>query len=447
MIKKHRNFLLFLFFSSFLVRALFFMSFTRHNKNAWIYFDSDQYQTVAQHITHGEGISLEPNTPEFYRLPGYPLFLAGIYTMFGEHVQVALWIQLILASFIPMLIFLLSLTLFPAQYLLAKIAGLVACFHLGFVLYAGMLATESLCVFFLLLFFIFFFGALYNFSSAHLFQAGIFLGLASLMRPIGHYLVLLAILMIIYFMKQKIKNSMLFSAGWLLIISPWLIRNFLLTGALFFHTLPGLHFLQYTAAHIVMQRDHIEYPQARRLVLAQWDHMIATKELHKKLNDYERCVLGEKLAFEYIKRYPWYACKYSLIELFKTCAGLYSAVILLADTGKWPDYGSGATWMQKVKRFLFPEVEHSFLKPIIYWEIILFFLMMLGMMFFMYGALYDKQMLQCAFVTFPFIMLLIVLTLAYGGARLRMPCEPLLIICAVAGWLYLLGKKHDASAS
>ena len=52
---------------------------------------------------------------------------------------------------------------------------------------------------------------------------------------------------------------------------PWILRNFLLTGFLFFHTLPGIHFLIYTAAYIKSDVEGIEYFDAKVSLLRKWD--------------------------------------------------------------------------------------------------------------------------------------------------------------------------------
>lgn len=439
---EHRRFLLALFIISFVVRALLFSFFTHHGTNAWIYVDSEQYLSIASNLIQGHGICFDVGSPHYYRLPGYPIFLAACYKT-GLDIFGALWVQIFLASFIPLLVFLLSLVIFQTRLLLARLAGIISCVHLGFMLYAGMIATESLSVLFLLLFFILFYFQLQIESSkiVPLCGAGLALGAASMIRPVGHYVLVVALVMIAFAHKKtasKLLQGALLIAGWLVAVTPWLVRNFMLTGSVFFHSLPGLHFVQYTATNIVMQRDNSSYPQARAKVLEVWNNQITQIEQNTghTLNDYQRCCLGESLTLSYIKQYPLYACKHAVIEMFKTCAGLYAAIILLADGAQWPNYGPQVTSWQKVQRFIFPAVKRPFLAVLIYSEIIMMALMVLGLGIFLLLTLSDASARMGALLMMPYVILFIGITLAYGGARLRMPADPFLIIAALYGWLY-----------
>lgn len=436
---RDKKFFLFLIFvCSLIVRYAFFFFFTQYETNAWIYVDSDQYNTIALNVLSGKGFSCDQTNVQYYRLPGYPLFLALCYSVFPNNWHAALVIQIILASFIPILIYFLSLALLPEYVSFARVAAIISMIYPGFVLYAGMLATETLTLIFLLLFFILFFSAS---RSSQLFLAGIFLGVASLIRPVGQYVIVVSCIMLFLCSRKKLSLSLFI--GWLVVVSPWLVRNYLLTGALFFHSLPGLHFLQYTATHAVMHAEKISYPQARVHVLDDWNNVIKNQEQAclLVLNDYERCVIGERLAISYVFKYPWYACKYSVGELVKTCFGLYSAIILLADGASWPDYGRSVTIMKKIKRFLLPSLHRPWLVGFIYLEILLLVLMLIGVLLFCYNVIYNVQA-RCLFLSIsPFIVLFILLTVAYGGARLRMPADPLLIIGSLYGWC--LGLKRS----
>lgn len=447
---SEKKFLLILFVMSFLVRAFIFTSVIQKDKNAWFYPDSEQYDTNAWQLAQGQGNNNLDGTPQMYRLPGYPLFLAGCYKLFGHDVTSALWIQIILASLIPLLIFFLSLVLFPAQMLLAKTAGLLAAVHIGFGLYAGMLATESLSLIALLCFFIMFFrDDAQNAGSS--FLVGCVLGLASLIRPIGVYTVFVSIILLFFghvLFVQCIKNGLAFFAGWVLVVSPWLIRNFLLTGALFFHTLPGLHFLQYSAAYVVMERDSSGYGDARPMLLKQWDDEVSDQEKKhgRRLDEYERSVIAQGIAFDYMKRYPWYTAKTSLIQMIKTCCSLYCAQTLLSDSGKWPDYTKDTMFGTKVKRFLFPEVKHNVLIGLIYAEIICMLAMMLGLFFFVMRLLFDPVCRKSFVKVVPFMLMFVFITLAYGCARLRFPIEPCIIIFSAAGWLWMYGNMRTSTS-
>ncbi len=286
--KSKTFFLLSLFLFSLLIRTLVFNFYLSKNQNYW-QVDSNTYHKIAQGIASGQGISVD-GYPNFYRLPGYPLFLSLYYKIFVSDTKKALWMQIILASLIPLLIFFLSLALFPANLgapfvvslsnqtngmVIAKCTSVYSAVHLGLVLYSGFFMSETLFIFCFLLFAFLFFSSFHLFLCRQdkkyfgftfamcpeeicsgpgfqelaarveiaeerkfkhqifkkLFFAGIFLGLASLIRPVGHYLIVLSIIMLFFSRdtwKDKIKNSLILSLGWLIPVSFWLIRNYLL---------------------------------------------------------------------------------------------------------------------------------------------------------------------------------------------------------------------------
>ena len=102
-LKREKNFLIVLFLFSFLVRSLVFHCYLGKNKNYW-QVDSNTYHNVAVNIAQGKGISAQ-GKPSFYRLPGYSIFLSIFYKIFGVDTKNVLWIQIFLASFIPIFIF------------------------------------------------------------------------------------------------------------------------------------------------------------------------------------------------------------------------------------------------------------------------------------------------------------------------------------------------------
>ncbi len=468
MVVQHKRFLLGLFLLSLTLRLLMFFTFTQHGSNAWIYFDSNQYYTIAKQLCAGNGICMQEGIAQYYRLPGYSLFLAGLLQFFQQNVWYALLVQTIVMSLIPLLCFVLVLSIFPANVMLARLTALGVAVNLGMVLYAGMIATEPLCLIFMLLFFIAYLPVVLGttfFCHPELVSgsirintkllalsalAGAFLGCASLIRPVGHYVLPLAIALVLLVSALRWRQKLLYStgllSGWLAIVSWWLLRNYLLTGAIFFHSLPGLHFLQYTGANIIMQRDGCTYLQARSAILQEWERHNKQAEViqQKSLNEYERCVVGEALAKQYIKSYPLYALKYSLVQLFKTCVALYSTHILLADTGVWPAYDQNTSWWFKVKRFLVPELAHPWLVVWVYLELLLTMLMAVGLLLFCLSLWsMSGQERMTWLVLALFAGLFIGLTIAYGCARLRMPCEPLLLMAASRGWLWLVSEHTE----
>jgi len=463
LVGQHKKFCLFLFFFALLIRVLFFGLYLCEGERSIIQFDGQQYQNVAENIIAGYGVAQAPGVPNFYRLPGYPMFLALCYKIFGvqnldpekieqekiEKNEKALWVQLVLASVIPVLVFLLSLILLPGYLGLAKVAGLWAAVHTGFILYAGMLASESLFLIFFLLFMCLFFSQFYTwleytnnppkFSCLSWVSIGFILGIASLLRAVGHYIIILLILMMLiagFSQKEKIKSLGLLFLGWLSVVGWWLARNYFLTGFMFFHVLPGLHFLQYPAVHAIMGYSNFgdsAYFETKKQVLAEWDDLIKQQELleHRTLNEYERYAVAEQLAFSHLKQRPVIALKNGITQIVRSCCTLYSSLLLYVPAGTV--YEKDASLWFKIKLYLSPKTHEPWIIWLVYWEVIYFLFMCVGLLIFCIRLFWDQTYRILALKTFPIIGLFIFITLGYGCARLRFPIEPLLIIISLVG--------------
>jgi hypothetical protein len=231
--------------------------------------------------------------------------------------------------------------------------------------------------------------------------------------------------------------------SWFVVVLPWLLRNLLLVGGICFHTLPGIHFLQYSAAAVVMQRDHVSYLDARRQLLALWDSKVQAQTL--PISEYQRCIMGEKLATSIMRCHPWYVCKHALTELFKTLCALHATQMIIADVGGWPVYTAETTWWEKICYNLAPPLKTAWLQALIYWDVLttIFILLfsLIGLLLLLLRQPFYPAFVLCLLVA----GLLWGVTLAYGCARLRLPFEPIMIILGVYGaytsWCWLAGKK------
>lgn len=495
--KRDKIFLGCLFIVSFLVRACVFYFYLRHNARYW-QVDSSTYHYVATSLAQGKGISNADGSSNFYRLPGYPVFIGFFYKLWGNNPERALWAQIVLASCIPLLIFFLANVLFPRRRWIAYGASGLSAVHLGLVLYSGFFMTESLFIFLLLCFFYYFFSAVHLWfcdekqlqpvaqcgcarplwswvpedaievpsyeqiyqsvanatpircASASdpraydLFLAGIFLGLLSLVRPVGHYMLVVALILLLFLRGSwisRVRLSGILSLSWLLIVVPWLMRNYLLLGHIFFHTLPGGHFLYLSASRVAMHPQHCSYQQARQNLGHEVQAYIALREqqLKRPLNEIERCYIHEEIARHYFSAYPMITLKTWATDIFRTCFSLYSAELLYleAERADHDYFAKGRSWADMFKRYLIPATSNYVLKAIVYSEILFFLLILFGF----FAGLLRLLMKRCSRVDVcswarmvPFMALFVIIALAGGYARMRLPIEPLLLMCSLYGW-------------
>lgn len=453
-LKENKVFLILIYCFSLLLFLLFFKCFLIRGFD---YFrgDSAEYVDVAKQIVLGQGVSESNGELTYRRVPGYSFFLAASFYLFGFDLAKSVLFQIVFAAFIPILVFFLSLSFFPTNILLAKISAFLMAINLGTIIYADFLMSEALFIIFFLIFSILFFSKIHlffdknvslDFSYINMFLAGIILGVASLIRPVGHLMLPILLLMILLsslFFTQKIKSISFFLFGWFCIVGVWLIRNFLLTGQVFFLSISGLLFISYLGPDVYSKATGVNFLQSRRILEKEWQDLINEKELvlGKKLNDIQIYSLAENIAFKYVKKYPIQAIELCVINFMKTLFGFHCSVFLAKYSSNFPSYDTNTSWCLKIKGYLFPHTENKFLMFLVYYEILFLLLLYIGFLGCFFLIFSDKS-LMCEFLKIlPIIIFFVFITSGIGLARLRFPIEPFLIIFSSYFWIKLFKRE------
>ncbi|MDO8574885.1 MAG: glycosyltransferase family 39 protein [bacterium] len=192
--------------------------------------DSPGYMLLAKNLVEHGTLSLSdtsPYIPSNIRTPGYPLFLAIIYFIFHSFVP-AIFLGALVSAFAAPLIYLIAREIFSEK--IAFGAGVLAAIEpLGLFLGASII-TEGIFTPVLLLFTFYFIRYLKPEKNSYLWYSSALLGAATLIRPIMFYFWPLVIPIIIYKMNRfgwrvVLKNALIFVAIFLLVLSPWLVRN------------------------------------------------------------------------------------------------------------------------------------------------------------------------------------------------------------------------------
>jgi hypothetical protein len=496
--------------AAFALRAAVFCGYLAQDKRYW-QVDTTTYVSLAKELAENSRFATSDGTPNAYRLPGYPLFLATIFKSCGVSYKVALWVQIILASFIPLLVFFLASILFPWRRRVAWGAAVVTTVHLGYVMYAGFMMTETLFVLCFLLFlipfcravlrdacdkklhealpknaesekfynrlalnpaakgtaFVLFYDDMFEQDVAYssyvrgcddtegleIFFAGMMLGLASLVRPVGHYLLAVAAVVLFFSGRHRLSRfaeCAILGAGWFIIVGGWLVRNALLFGHVFFHTLPGGHFLYLSAARVVAAEEKISYhdarAQLRSIIQEREADLVAAKG--RKLDQYEVCLLHEQLAKQTFLHAPVTALKFWAQDMMRATLSLYSAELLYLESGRKQVayFATGRPIKNWFMRYLQPQTEKVWLKFLIWAEMLFHALLLFGCAFFCWQSLFGQghRGKKVLWAVLPFIILFIVIALSGGYARMRLPMEFLMIILACN---FLREKHVDARIS
>lgn len=223
-IKKHKWLIAIIAFGIILRFAYLFLL---HPPLSWA--DAALYDGTAWNFVQGHGYSLPIGTPFTGREPGYALFfLAPIYLIFGHSIFAAQIFQILISAGMVLLIYLLG------KKFLAEKIGLLAAFfyaiHPPTIAYTNEILTEIPFTFLFLLSTLFLLLGLKNQNKKTIFAGGLFIGISTLTRFITIFFPLLAI-PIFYLLLKSWRKTFIYSglmiAAMLIIISPWLIRNYI----------------------------------------------------------------------------------------------------------------------------------------------------------------------------------------------------------------------------
>lgn len=194
-------------------------------------FDGISYDLLATHLLAGKGYTLERGMPTAFRPPGYPLFLTGIYAIFGHRVEIARAIQIALDVLTCVLLYALGAQLFnPRVGLLTALFG--ALYPL-LIYMTGELYGETVAIFVILCAI---WLVLLDFKVPTRWRsivAGLLLGFAILIRP--NFLLWVPLGLVWVWLNQPPRRALVLSATLLIlpafVIAPWALRNYLRFGA------------------------------------------------------------------------------------------------------------------------------------------------------------------------------------------------------------------------
>jgi hypothetical protein len=196
----------------------------------------DNYYSIAQNLDNGTGYRFGPDTSlTLMREPGYPYFLAALRGLFRDYLQVAIAANILFTSISALLIFNLA-----SQIVANRWSPLIAPFlfmlHPAVILAELRYGVEIPFTLLVLAFLLFLRRALITDSIRQYLKAGVALGIVSCVRSTA---LLFPVFLIFY--------AFLFGGGWkavlpslsrialifacaFLVLSPWIVRNYLLVG-------------------------------------------------------------------------------------------------------------------------------------------------------------------------------------------------------------------------
>jgi Flp pilus assembly protein TadD/4-amino-4-deoxy-L-arabinose transferase-like glycosyltransferase len=239
--KYSRHLLGLILFLGILFEILYLIQFQDTPFAQLLMVDAKTFHLKALAILQGDWLGKSPS----YQAPLYPYFLAFFYKLFSPN---PLWIQIIQAlvfSLTFLLLYFIGFMLFNRR--VGIFSAALGVFYGVFIYYSGLLLKATLSVFFTGLFLLTLLRAQKFHNTLLFFLGGVLLGINMTLRE-NYVLVLPAILVWIVFLsysdagrpyRSGIKAAAVFSCGALLFLSPFLLKNYLLSGELIFTSYQG----------------------------------------------------------------------------------------------------------------------------------------------------------------------------------------------------------------
>ena len=292
---------LIIFFLALLVRVGYAFLFVEPE----YLFTEDQtlYIKLAQQFPDSGFLGL---TPE--RMPGYPLFIASIHSIFGEVMWNVILIQILLDSISCIMIATIAHLLFDKGF---WIAGVLSSINLNMVILSSTFLPDTLFLFLFILFLFSFSQYLQNKNIRWFFLLTLFISLATLVRPSSYYL--LPILLIglvgwrLWERDTVIKISKLV-ALYLLVVGTLLgsihQRNYQQYGSIALASNTGSHLLNWVVPATYQYSGQGSYQEGQKLAreklafVLQNDHLERLPSNPFASSSYQANV-GKELLFEF----------------------------------------------------------------------------------------------------------------------------------------------------
>lgn len=220
-----------LFVLALVVRIAFVLLFAAPPKNDMLWNDA-----VGWNLAQGHGFTAsqhEPRVPGVYRTPGYPFFLAGVYSLFGHSHLAAYLAQALLDSISAVLIGLIGLALASAP--LAVVTSVLYAVYPYAAIHCGVLHQDILLTFATLLVLFLLTRALQAPCSLVAWASiGVASGALALVK--ANFLVFAVVPVVTMWswrprLPHRLAATVVVALGIATVISPWVVRNYLAFGA------------------------------------------------------------------------------------------------------------------------------------------------------------------------------------------------------------------------
>ncbi|MDB5228307.1 MAG: putative rane protein [Bacteroidota bacterium] len=257
-------------------------------------FDSLGYHQLALCIQHHFSFC-----GDAFRTPGYPFFLAVIYTLFGSEPYAAIIVQIILNLLSIVLMYKIGTTLFSEKA--GFIAALLFSLDLHHTIFIYYILTETIYTTIFLTAFLFYVNAIKTSSWKFFVLAGIIYGLSALIRPISQFYIYAVFIFSLIWYWKEMKRGVLFSSlllmSYFITVAPWCVRNYSEYGHFSLSNIKGYNLLFWNASYYESKREHKPIEQ----VNAEFIEELKTMGWRPDANPFDKEKYDGELANKIIK--------------------------------------------------------------------------------------------------------------------------------------------------
>jgi 4-amino-4-deoxy-L-arabinose transferase-like glycosyltransferase len=408
---------------------------------------SDWYFEVSQNLHIGNGFSLDGASPSPIHVPVYPYFLALSLFLFGNYIF-AVIMQIIIGAFIPILAMRISSKIIDSRKI-SLFVGFFLALELNFVLFSFIFFTETIFIFLFLLSMLAFIRYLKYGQVKYLLIFTALLGVATLTKTVVQFYPLFILPIMWWFMRKHlsykalITHSIILIGLFVIILSPWMYRNYKEFKAPGMTIMPSLNLYATLVPSVLAVERRISFNEARK-------QFIDDRNIDLSKLNFSTASEFNKEAFGVLKAYPMALAKVSVINIltFFTHDGMLTVLQNSGFTPKESLSGPAITLLFDSPIVFLKTVKTYILTPFVLVLIMRIFWILTTISFFVAVALLIIRKKLTAPIVFVLVTVLyLTVTTPSNGltvnSRFRMPVTPIILTLAAYPFIAFRKNKYD----
>ena len=272
--------------------------------------DSALYITLAENLLEHQVFSestSSPFSPEIFRTPGYPVFLALLTALGMEGANWTVFWQELIYGLSVFIFYRFGKTVFDPRMMRPGLIFLLI--DPGGLVYPKLIMSEILFTVFFLIAMLLIAHYLRKHHWRDLVMVGVILGVGALIRPAIMYFPLVICGVLLFFACKQLKtwlHASLLLLSFMLVISPWLLRNYHYFGETIMTGAQSNILINYHVPIVMADAKGITRIQATDDInrLVQQTRQEKTAELGRPLTLVEGFHLEQKIAINELMQYP-----------------------------------------------------------------------------------------------------------------------------------------------